>query len=497
MTAGFSIQRRLRFPARLMECALMLTVAVPAMAQPPTLASISPSVRSDITTNAVTVTLTGTGLDQATIVFTPAGFITANVTNQTATSITATFVLQNGANGSVKVQVKNGAGISQVQTFDTGIICLDSAQAAGSCQLRWEIEGTTATGSSNQSNTKTTPNLLVRLDYQLAPPKEPQAVTQARATMASARAAVQSANQALQLAGAPLSSLAAQDQQPAIQPAVLPLAQAQNNLATAQNALAAKLSVLTNPQMSHQSFGERFALHAFGEIGYTQVPAATKLNPTSTTTSTNPATTNSTCTNSSATATSTSGTCTAAAQQQAFVVNGGGTLGVTFGRNGQGGLFTDLGLGVRGSWQYLVPANQVIQNAGITYVDLNSLNPQNVIGLYEGTAHFKLSQWGHNVGTNPNGNYHNVSDLVSFEVGYQNNSGLQGLAANPSTSTRNRFVGRVYFNPQLNNSNHTTILIGAEYNAGINGGEHVVQIFFGTNVNPLKLLNPTKSSTSN
>jgi hypothetical protein len=51
--------------------------------------------------------------------------------------------------------------------FNTGVstsVCLDAVRTT--CDLRWEIDATTATGSSNQSSKSTAPNIIVKLDYQ-------------------------------------------------------------------------------------------------------------------------------------------------------------------------------------------------------------------------------------------------------------------------------------------------------------------------------------------
>ena len=71
-----------------------------------------------------------------------------------------------------------------------------------------------------------------------------------------------------------------------------------------------------------------------------------------------------------------------------------------------------------------------------------------------------------------------------IEAGYQNNSGLQELG-------RNRLVGRFYAYPEISSANHTKILVGMEYSGGIGGGAKIIQVFFGTNLNPVKLLHPS------
>jgi len=251
-------------------------------------------------------------------------------------------------------------------------VCLESLESTG-CMLRWEIDASSVTGSSAQTNSRTTPNILFKLDYQWANHNE--------------------------------------------------------------------------PIVSHLIF----------KTGYTQVPVATKIQPTGSTLL--PA-------------------LTAAIPQQAVVVEAGGTVGWTLGRNGQG-TFTEIGGGVRGSFQDIVPNNQVIQRGGSSYVDLSSANLTTAVGLYEATGHFKLSSIGHDTG-----GYHNVSNLLVIEAGYQNNSGLRQLSAS------NRIVGRFYAYPEISSTNHTKILVGMEYSAGIAGGAKIVQVFLGTNLNPAKLLHP-------
>ncbi len=215
---------------------------------------------------------------------------------------------------------------------------------------------------------------------------------------------------------------------------------------------------------------DRFVTHLVLKSGYTQAATAGKLQSVGNAQlAANPPT-------------------SAAVNQPAFEIEAGGTLGWTIGRDGQGGIFSELGFGARGAFQDLLPSNQVYQSGGLTYIDLSSNNPQTVIGLYEVTAHFKLAQWNHNQPASAAGAYRNVSNLLTVEAGYQNNSGLQQLiAANPSIATRNRFVGRFYINPELPNAGHTKITIGMEYSGGLDGGPKVVQIFFGTNLNPGKL----------
>jgi hypothetical protein len=170
------------------------------------------------------------------------------------------------------------------------------------------------------------------------------------------------------------------------------------------------------------------------------------------------------------------------------VAQAGGTFGWTVGIGDTS--FAEFGLGARGSFQDLIASNQVVQSNGLTYIDLSSNNPRNVIGLYEATARFKIASWGQKSATTT-GSYHNTSDLLVIEAGYQNNSGLQQLIANsPQTNTRNRFVGRFYIYPPVSASTKTKLAVGMEYSGGINGGPKIVQLFIGTNLNPSKLFKP-------
>jgi hypothetical protein len=199
---------------------------------------------------------------------------------------------------------------------------------------------------------------------------------------------------------------------------------------------------------------EPIVSHLIFKTGYTQVPIATRIQ--STESALLPAS-------------------MAAIPQQAVVVEAGATFGWTLGRNGQGGAFVEIGGGGRGSFQDIVQSNQIVQRGGLSYLDLSSANLTNAVGLYEATGHFKLSSIGHVGG--------NVSNLLVIEAGYQNNSGLQQLS-------RNRWVGRFYAYPEISSTNHTKILVGMEYSGGIDGGPKIVQVFFGTNLNPAKLLHP-------
>jgi hypothetical protein len=414
MTSGFgTLNVKQRLTKLSVFALLVFYAAVGASAQSPTLTKITPSGRTDITSDTVVVTLTGTGFtDSMTLGFDPSGVMTASDLKQ-FNGVSATVTLKigylNTTIETVNVWVQTNSGPSAKLPFNTGVVtneCLEALQTGG-CQLRWEIDATGVVGNSNQSNNSTTPNIMATLDYQWHSPKN----------------------------------------------------RAQKKLVGGQD-----------------SWTDHLSIHADAKTGYTQIVAARNAQPA-------PSNTGTSC---PGTSMSTSTTCTIAIPQQAFIGELGGRLGWTTSVDGQG-TFAEFGLGARGSFQYLIPKNQVVQSDGLTYIDLSSANPQNVVGFYEATAHFRLAQLGHDK-TLLNGSTVNTSSLLIIEGGYQNNRGLQHLlAGSPQTSTRNRFVGRFYVDPEISSTNHTKIIMGMEYSGGIDGGPHVIQIFFGANLNPSKL----------
>lgn len=252
-------------------------------------------------------------------------------------------------------------------------------------------------------------------------------------------------------------------------------------------------NILTTLDLRHQfggvtkdsGKGIRLVMHGIFKAGYTQVSTATKLQP-----ATGSSTTPSASCASGTGASTIPASCMAVTPQQAFIAEAGGTVVSTFFQDLKSSFFSELGIHVRGSIEDLIQSNQVIQSGGLSYVDLSSLNSKNVVGLYEGTARFRLSAKGHNKPAS-DGSSQNVSNLLLIEAGYQYNSGLQGLAGNPLTNTRERFVGRFYlYPPELPGGTHTKAVVGLEYSGGIHGGPKVLQIFWGTNLNPSKLLHP-------
>ena len=429
-----------------------LNAQLPAV--PPTLTKIDPSRRTDLTQNTVMVTLTGTGFDNTMhLGFSPAGTVISapDLTVASSTSAQATLRLDpNTTAETVNIWVIAPDGTtSGFLSFATGIatsICLDALQT-GVCALLWEVEATSATGSSSQSNNNTTPNILVKLDYQWHPPKNRQQKHLLANRLLESQSLYPSCQVRQTSRGRAVGS------------------KGESSTCEAANrdlAAAGLLNSLTDYLTGHAQF----------QTGYTQVVTTTNIQPTS----------GNTCPGGAETST---GSCTAAIPQDAYIADLAGNLGVSTGVNGQG-TFAEFGFAARGSFQYLIPNNKIVQNGGLTYVDLSSANPQNAVGFYEATAHFRLTQLGHDV-TLPDAGTQNVSNLLMFDAGYQNNRGLQSLAANAQTNTRNRYVARFSVNPEIPGTNHTTATMGMEYSGGINGGPHVIQLFFGTTLNPPKL----------
>jgi hypothetical protein len=492
-----------------------LSLAAGAMAQAaPTLTAISPAQRTDLTKDSVVVTLTGTGFtDGMSLVFDPANVIDADKVAQTltqtgGTSAKVTFKLSSMTNvpSAVTVGVQTANGHSGKIAFSTGVAnstCLE-ALTTGDCVLRWELETTTATGTSSQSNNSTAPNIIVKLDYDWRPHKSRPQKQVVKQQLTALRKFQQSRAQRLNLQTQEISdddklTDALEAKVPAEQPV------AQQALA---NPFLRKLILKTKPQIkgandlgdiqallkSENSMNDSWTDHLEGHIefktGYTQAVTATKVQPASGSTGTTTACPGGTST--------TSTSCTSAIPQQAYVAELSTRIGWSTGVNDQQ-VFGEFGLGARGSFQYLIPANKITQSGGLNYIDLSSANPQNAVGFYEATGHFRLAQVGHNK-TGPNGDPKTVnsSDLLVLEGGYQNNRGLQQLmASDPLLNTRNRYVARFYVRPEINGTNHTKLTMGMEYSGGINGGPHVVQLFFGTNINPPKLFGGNKSSSKN
>jgi hypothetical protein len=360
--------------------------------------------------------------------------------NGVSATVSLEFVDPNTAVQSVNIWlIAPDNTTSGTVSFNTGVatsICLDALKT-GVCALLWQIDATSATSATGQTNNSTAPNIIVRLDYQWHPPKNQQ----------------QKALLRQQFAGSAVYT--------AMDGAARPTALAKFN----------------DSKLDH------LAGHVSFKTGYTQVVTASNVQPTTSGGATAPSTA---CPNGSTTSTA----CKAAIAQQAFVVDVAGRLGWTTGVTGEG-TFGEFGLTARGSFQYLVPSNKVVQNGGQTFIALSSANPQDAVGFYEATAHFRLAQLGHDK-TMPNANTQNTSDLLVFEGGYQNNRGLQQLGASPQTNTRNRYVARFYVSPEINRATHTQLTMGLEYSGGMDGGPHVVQLFFGANLNPTSLFSGNK-----
>jgi hypothetical protein len=440
----------------------MLAGGCAADTQPPTLTSISP--RTDFTNDTFSVTLTGTGLtDTATLLYDPPGMIKNDklVPSTDGGSATTNFTLLPAATGIVNVTVKTTDGTSVTPVpFDTGrsTICLEAFKG-GNCELRLSVTATSATGSSSQSKNTTSSNILATLDYQFFKTKSAEALRKKKIIIANA------------IATKDIAKIDAESMK-------------SGNINKICDKADGAVKAACNAPAKQGVWG-RAAGHMILETGYTQIVTATKLQSTSSATSTTGGT--GSCPGNAATSGTTP--CTnAATPQQAYVANAKINFGWTVGRDGHG-TFSEIGFAARGSFEDLISANQVVQNGGLTYIDLSSNNSKNVVGVYEATAQYKLSAFGHDRAASETGNYHNVSNFAVLEAGYQNNSGLQQLmTTSPQTSTRNRFIGRFYLYPPLPSAaKQTKLTMGMEYSGGINGGPKIVQIFFGTNVTPAKL----------
>ena len=430
----------------------------------PVLKSLSTPTRTDLSTSLVSETLTGENFtDTMTMVFDPAGMITiSSFVCKDPMTADVTFKLTGKAAGTVNVSVKTAGGTSSAIMFDTGVECLEALPSQG-CVLRWEVTTTSATGSSNQTNKSTMPNIVTNLDYVYSP--DPRLAKQSPDCMKDPD----------KKADVPAKP---QPGQPACKVAATGKA--------------------------------RFVMHLDIGVGFTQAITASNVQPTTTnapsttsgtttsssiakTTSASPSGSSSSCPTSSSATSAATQSCTLATPQEAFVAKGGASFGLSLFRNGVG-VFSELGLAAHGVFEDLVSSNQIVQNGNATYIALGANNPRNAVGIYEATAYYKLSQWGHDAPAKSTGKFGNVSNLVVLEAGYQNNSGLQQLiTTSPQTNTRNRFVGRLYLTPEVNASTHTTVTIGFEYSGGIDGGPKIIQLFFGGNLNPMKLFSKAGS----
>jgi hypothetical protein len=420
-----------------LTCMLVVLYSSSAFGQTPKLTGVSAATTGDtfITSNPLRVQLVGSTLvDNATIEFdTPNVMQSTKLSSTVSTSGVADFTLLTTADNtpnSIGVRVNNGAGVVSPYYKFTIVtktdVCVEAVQN-GVCKLRWEIESTGVTGNNGQTNNRTSPNILVTLDYLFKSPANHYVHEQ----VASARNATARDNFFQQHPNSKVSG-------------------------TWTDSLSGRLDF---------------------ETGFTQIVAANKVQPTTATTTS--------CPGNSAGSTSNT-TCTIAAPQNAFLAQTAGSLGYAWGVDGQGS-YADVGIGGRGSVEYLIAQNQIVQSNGLTYVSLSSLNPDDVVGFYEATGHFRLGQWGHDK-TMSTDQAQNTSTLLLIEGGYRNDRGLQQLiGGSPQTNTRNRYVGRFYLYPELPNTKHTRVAIGMEYSGGMDGGPHVVQIFFGTNLNPSKL----------
>ena len=220
------------------------------------------------------------------------------------------------------------------------------------------------------------------------------------------------------------------------------------------------------------------AIHFTGKTGFTQTFAASTVQPT-------PATAGAAtppCPKNSQAPSSTN--CTLAVSKPSFLAELAGKVGGAVNVD-DNGFYAEFGAGGRGSFQYLIPTNQIVQNNGATYIDLNTINSHNTVGFYEATGYFAVAQ--HDSLTSK-WKAQNTSPLLIIEGGYQNNRALQQLLpASPGINTRSRYMGRFTFNWEVSHATHSQISIGMEYSGGIHGGPPVLQLFLGGNLNPAKL----------
>jgi hypothetical protein len=379
-----------------------------------------------------------------TIAFSAPDMAPVPVTNASSDGTTAgvTFPIGPTVTGSFTLTLtkSDGTALPSAQMFDSGVVADVCLEAIGStCILRWEVITTGATATNSQSGSGTTPSFLTVLDYQFRSPKEPATLTAAKR--------------------------------------------------------ARNFRSMLDHASDKQKFSDRLMGHFVAKAGYTQVSTASSVQSTSggggnATGNTNSSGSQVSCpATSSSSGSSTPQNCMAVTPQQAFIVDLALNGAITFSRNGTG-IFSALGFQGRGQFQDLMSANQVLQSGNLSFVDLAANNPRSYVGLYEGSASFHLSSWNHDSAAHPNGSYGNESDLLLVEFGYQYNSGLQQLVAtNPRMDTRQRYVGRFYLYPEIpNGKTHTKGVVGLEFSGGINGGPKVVQVFWGLNLNPTKLL---------
>ena len=436
-----SARRGGRIPWLLIGLATISCGTQAALAQP-VISYVKPPLHGlDLSkpTNTITIVGTGFGSDPSKVIlsFDPPGAVLKPATVGTISAdsdgtdqdVPVTLVLSTNVQGTITITPTVSGGAGKSFDWDTGIEinqCLETIQKSG-CQIRWEVDTTGVTGSSSQTNKSNSPNFLMTLDIQFAKNKDSK---------------------------------------------------------------EANPTVRANAAKGHgaSTMADRFGAHLIFKTGYTQVTTANLITPattTSTSSGTTPASGSSTAC--SGMAASKASSCVAATQQNAFIADAKITGDFTMGQNGQS-VYSAVGFGAHGSLQSLVQNDQIVQSGGLSYANLSSLNPRNLVGIYDGFFRYRLSQPGHDKQARPNSNaYENVSDLLVIEAGAQYDSGLSNLTGDPKNNTRRRVVGRFYAYPELPNAKHTKFKVGLEVSAGFNGGPKIVQIFWGANLNPLKL----------
>jgi len=335
------------------------------------------------------------------------------------TQILGTLKLADSVVSSFKIGIRTDQGMSNLKEFSvasgTEESCVDRNGNRICSVFRWQIDTNAATTSSTTSNTRTSPDVMVGLDYQVSVVN----TTQSRG-----------------------------------------------------------FKSLTNHLMFKTGIGQITTADTVQPVsngGSSNVPASSSTTtpcpgtPAATTASAAPST-----------------GCQTLTTHQAFVADIGATLGWEIGRDGQG-RFAEGGIKARGSLQAILPGDQLLQQGGNFYSDLGSVNLRNVVGLYEMVGRLRIAQ--HDNGQVGTQFKSNSDDLLSLEIGYQNNSGLQHLVtSNPALNTRHRLVGRFVLSPEVNAQTHTRIQIGIEYNAGINGGPRDIKFIYGGALDAAALL---------
>jgi len=402
---------------------------------PPCVSSITPT---SFTQGTITANVTGTNFANGqTLASNPLGKVTGTsfvVPAGSTTTATATFTLAKDAAGTINIGVVTpppGGKItvppdpSLTAAYYTGIQCLESV--GSTCALRFEIEASSASTSSSNTATNTTPNILVKLDYQFVSPKKTTA----------------------------------------------------NNFRRSDKTKGPRPA--GNPS--------RLDIHGVLKVGYSQVTTTTNLTPTTTSAAPAPAMTcpapataagQTPCT--TAAAPQQAFIADAAAHvgwktkqdTQGVFATVGGSFRAAFQDIIATNQITKINDVSYVDLSALNPRNVVGLYEGVARLSVSQFHGAATVPSGDDTVYDSSE---------------NVSNFLVVEGGYQNNSGLTHLVAtSPQMDTRNRFVGRLSLYPEIPGTSHTKGLVGFEYSAGFGGGPKIVQLFFGLNANALKSL---------